>query len=398
MKTNKFFQLFTLVICAVAFAFVTGCEGPEGPMGPGGTNGTNGTNGTDGADGANGTDGTNGVDGNVSCLVCHTQVGMDAINASYALSGHASGSTASYAGGRDYCSPCHSAEAFSNYVIGAKAVTIANPTAIRCSTCHSNHSSLEEGISAPLAKDDKVIARTDGTSVFDFESASNLCANCHQSMSNATAYDYTADTIYVRKFTKAEDIAAYTEAAVGGPNGSIVLDQTGTTDTLVVTFDVPVATHVYISSTHAGPHHGPQTNTMFGVGGFGSTSTHAEHLDAGCVSCHMGEAGATEGGHTWKPNVANCDACHTTTDFDYKGQQTAVETRMDAIALALEAKHAVHIDATTGDVHPAYASLPRAEFEAFWNYMIILEDRSMGVHNPGYVATLLTAAEIKLGM
>lgn len=400
MKTNKFFQFLTLAICAVAFAFVTGCEGPEGPMGTAGTNGTNGTNGADGADGADGSDGTNGVDGNVSCLVCHTQAGMDVINASYALSGHASGSTVGYAGGRSSCSPCHSAELFTNYIIGASAVDIANPTKIRCSTCHSNHSSLEDGISAPMVTVAAVTAITDGTSVFDFESVSNLCANCHQSRKNGTSYDKETEAkTYVRKFTDADDIAAYTTAAVG-PNGSIVLDQTGTTDTLVVTFDVPVE-NVYISSTHAGPHHGPQANTIFGVGGYGSGST-STHTTAGCVACHMGIAGDTEGGHSWIPNLENCNtaACHdgSATDFDVNGTQTDVNARLDAIATALEAVHAIHIDGTTGEVHPAYASIPRAEFEAFWNYMIVAEDMSSGVHNTGYIETLLTVAETKLNM
>ena len=69
MKTNKFFQLLTLAICAVAFAFVTGCEGPTGPMGPAGDKGDTGDT---GAAGAKGDDGTQGVAGNVTCLECHS--------------------------------------------------------------------------------------------------------------------------------------------------------------------------------------------------------------------------------------------------------------------------------------------------------------------------------------
>ena len=51
MKTKKITQLLTLAFCAIAFAFVTSCEGPQGPAGPAGTNGTDGTDGTSGSDG-----------------------------------------------------------------------------------------------------------------------------------------------------------------------------------------------------------------------------------------------------------------------------------------------------------------------------------------------------------
>lgn len=371
MKTKKITQLLTLAFCAIAFAFVTSCEGPMGPAG------TNGTDGADGTNGTNGTDGTPGVDGNVSCLECHTQAGMDALHDLYDQSGHASASTTSYAGGRASCARCHSNEGFTNYLTatpGVDAADIAYPSKIRCSTCHSNHSSLEDGISAPMVTEATVIAYTDGTTEFDFGNVSNLCANCHQSRKNGDSYDkYTTDQTFVRKFTDADDIAAYTTAAVG-PTGSIVLDQSGTTDTLVVTFDVPT-THVYISSTHAGPHHGPQTNNLFGVGGYGTSST-ATHTTQGCVTCHMGEAGTSVGGHSFYPNVANCQSCHSgATDFDINGKQTDFDARMLLIAEALEAVHAVHIDAGTGEVHPAYASVPRAEFEAFWNFMILMDTR-----------------------
>lgn len=386
MKTNKFFQLMTLAICALAFAFVTGCEGPEGPIGPAGTKGDTGAT---GAAGAQGDDGQQGVAGNSSCLVCHTQVGMDVINASYKISQHAIASTV--ARGSGSCARCHSSEGFTYYLAGVESPTVSYPTAIRCSTCHSNHSSLEDDISAPMVTEAAVTAITDGTSIIDFEGVSNLCANCHQSRRNADYYDkeIVAKT-YDRKFT-GDDIATYSTAAIG-PAGTSVLDG----DTLRVTFDVPVE-NVYISSTHAGPHYGAQSNTIVGIGGFGASSINDDHKGAGCVTCHMGITGDTEGGHSWWPNVENCIECHEgLTDFDNNGVQTEVETRMAAIAAKLESIHAVHIDA--GEVHPMYASIPRAEFEAFWNYMIVMEDRSMGVHNPGYIKTLLTVAETKLGM
>ena len=140
MKTHKFFRLFTLAMCAVAFAFVTGCEGPEGPMGPAGTNGTDGTNGT------NGTDGTNGVDGNVSCLECHSADNPQSKLEEFHRSAHSAGAIAvDYAGGRASCAECHSHEGFLEYDrTGTVAEDITNPSAWECKTCHNIHTTFEQ--------------------------------------------------------------------------------------------------------------------------------------------------------------------------------------------------------------------------------------------------------------
>lgn len=339
-----------------AFLFV-GCEGPAGPAG---------------------SDGKDGVDGNLSCLVCHTKNHMDSIRVAFATSQHYLGDIAvDYAGGRSSCARCHSHEGFANYVIGATAVDISNQTSWKCNTCHDNHSSLEDGIEAPLVINDSVTFLTDGSN-YDFGRA-NLCATCHQSRSTGSTYDkYTSDTSFTRTFTKT-DIAAYDTAAFG-PKGSATLNSTK--DTLTVVFDVP-KTNVYISSTHAGPHHGPQSNTIAGIGGYitGTTSVQ-EHKN--CINCHMNKD------HSFRTDVTTCDKCHG------KGHvetiQSAVETRMHAIEAKLESIHALH------DGHPMYASITRAQFKAFWNYMIVEEDRSMGIHNKEYIEAMLTEAETLLGL
>ena len=133
MKNTSFLKLFLFAIICVFMA--ASCTTKEGPMGPNGLNGENGANGVNGINGTNGTDGKDGVDGNVSCLVCHTQAGMDALTALYNYSGHAAAENVSYAGGRASCSPCHSNELFLNALNqapGVAAVEIAYPTAISC--------------------------------------------------------------------------------------------------------------------------------------------------------------------------------------------------------------------------------------------------------------------------
>lgn len=372
----------------IAGAMIISCEGPAGPAG------------TDGQDGQDGTDGTNGVDGNVTCLVCHNADNKAVIASEFAASQHASGAIAvDYAGGRASCAACHSHEGYLEFArTGDVANDFTNPSAWVCATCHDLHTDFEDTDYA-FRLSDPVTLVADETVVIDGGN-NNTCINCHQSRRTVASYDgETTDKTYTRKFTDAADIAAYTTAAVG-PAGSITLDQSGATDTLVVVFDVPVATHAYISSTHAGPHHGPQANLWFGkAAGSVDGSAYAPH-DGGCVECHMGP----ESGHTFTPEAATCIACHND-GTDKETEMDDIADRLEAIALALEVMHAVHIDdswepgdALFGAVHPVYASLARDVFNAWWDFTLVMEDRSMSAHNPTYVKTLLTGIETALGI
>jgi hypothetical protein len=364
---------------------MSSCEGPTGPAGSNGTDGTAGT------------DGTDGVDGNVTCLECHNVDDQAKIASEFAGSQHSSGAIAvDYAGGRASCAECHSHEGYLEFArTGDVANDIANPSAWECQTCHELHTDFEAGDYA-IRLGDPVTLYADEAIELD-GGINNTCINCHQSRRVVAAYDdETEDVTNTRKFT-GDDIAVYTTAAVG-PAGSITLDQSGATDTLVVVFDVPLATHAYISSTHAGPHHGPQANVWSGqAAGVVDGTAYAPHAD-GCVVCHMGP----ESGHSFWPVEGNCAVCHSS---DKLPGLDATADRLEAIALALAAKHAVHIDDSweTGDalfgaVHPVYASLARADFNAWWDFTLVMEDRSKGAHNPVYVNTLLTGIETQLGL
>ena len=387
-KLSMLSLLGGIAILIMGAVILSSCEGPEGPMGPGGTDGT---------DGIDGTDGTDGVDGNVTCLVCHSVESKEAIASEFAASQHASGSIAvAYAGGRSSCAECHSHEGFLEFArTGDVANNFTNPSAWECATCHDLHTTFEEGDYA-FRYGDAVTLVADETVVLD-EGNNNTCINCHQSRRVVAAYDNkTENDTITRKFT-GDDIAVYTTAAVG-PAGSITLDQSGAEDTLVVVFDIPVATHAYISSTHAGPHHGPQANVWSGdAAGTVDGTPYAPHAP-GCVSCHMGPGS----GHSFWPVEANCAECHSS---DKLPGLDATADRLEDIALALAAKHAVHIDDSweSGDdlfgaVHPVYASLARADFNAWWDFTLVMEDRSFGAHNPTYVNTLLTGIETTLGL
>ena len=388
-KLSMLSLLGGIAILIMGAVILSSCEGPEGPMGPAGADGTNGTNGTDGVD---------GVDGNVTCLECHNTDTQAIIASEFAGSQHSSGAIAvDYAGGRSSCAECHSHEGYLEFArTGDVANNIANPSAWECQTCHELHTDFEAGDYA-IRLGGPVTLYADETIVLD-GGINNTCINCHQSRRYVTAYDNkTENDTITRKFTDPEDIAVYSTAAVG-PAGSITLDQSGTVDTLVVVFDVPVATHAYISSTHAGPHHGPQANLWSAqAAGTVDGTAYAPHAD-GCVVCHMGPAS----GHSFWPVEGNCAECHSSPKLP--GLEDTAE-RLEDIALALAALHAVHIDdswesgdALFGAVHPVYASLPRDIFNAWWDFTLVMEDRSFGAHNPTYVETLLDGVEATLGL
>ncbi|MBC8376427.1 MAG: hypothetical protein H8E26_10310 [FCB group bacterium] len=348
---SKKINLFAILVLSLMVMFTISCEGPAG------------ADGVAGADGTDGTDGVDGADGNVSCLTCHSTAGMDAINGQFALSGHSAGNYVGYAGSRGSCSRCHSSEGFMDFIAGYGGEDIPYPSAWSCGTCHGSHSSLEEGIEAPLQTTAAVTIIEDGTTVIDFSGPSNLCANCHQSRRGYAYYE------------------AIDSVSIDG-----VLTEVG-------------AGNVAINSSHAGPHHGPQANTLSGLGGYGTSSTGA-HLTAGCVGCHMGDATATEGGHSFVPNLENCTvACHSSvTDMAAytTDAQDAVSARLTAIAGELVTAGALSLD--EGEYHPHVGIVTEAQFKAFWNYMVVYEDHSHGVHNPGYFNTLLTQAEALLGL
>lgn len=367
-KARLFFQFVGIGIFTISLLIV-GCT-KEGPMGPAG---------------ADGQDGVDGQDGNSTCLACHGQEIKTTIEAQFSQSVHISGLNAvDYAGGRSSCAYCHSHQGYVEFAeTGTVSGNITNPTAWECATCHSLHETME-GKDYALRLNGAVTLLTDKVTVVD-EGNNNTCLNCHQSRRDGGYYDkYTEAQTFTRKFT-GDDIAVYQNAAFG-PAGSATLN--ATSDTLTVVFDVPT-THVYISSTHAGPHHSSQGNTWVGIGGYTSEAgTMYSAHSGGCTQCHMGEAS----GHSFKPELDNCTACHGEKDV----YMEAIEGRVNALAEALEAIHAIHIE--DDGVHPMYSSITRDQFQAFWNFMIVYEDRSKGAHNPTYVDALLDQAEDVLGL
>lgn len=338
MNYKSISKLFMLgFILAFMFSSCT----KEGPMGPAGT------------DGSDGTDGTDGVDGQVTCLVCHSGANMEAKQGQFWMSAHAVGAIAvDYAGGRASCAECHSHEGFVQYAtLGEVLGDITNPSAWECNTCHGLHKTFE-GQDYALRLDDPVNPKFDNTITMDLMGNSNLCANCHQSRRAEPAYGM----------------------------------EVAPTDSFKIT------------STHYGPHHGAQGNVVAGMGFAeipGSVAYpeagSSKHLNqASCVGCHMAEFTDEQGGHSFIPSVASCNECHDADleDYNYGGVQTEVHEMLVELRGQLLELHVLEGNEDDG-FHPHVGTYPTVQVQAFFNWVGLEEDRSLGVHNPKYVKALL---------
>jgi len=118
----------------------------------------------------------------------------------------------------------------------------------------------------------------------------------------------------------------------------------------------------------------------------------------GCPTCHMAEGSETSGGHTFEmgSNTKGCETCHTDVDdFDKFGQQTVTQALIDELGELLEAAGVAHFDGT--EWHPVPGTYPANQVAAWWNFNGVLNDGSVGVHNPPYIQAILQGAIDALG-
>jgi hypothetical protein len=125
-----------------------------------------------------------------------------------------------------------------------------------------------------------------------------------------------------------------------------------------------------------------------GAGGVeGKPAAHASAVKDTCVGCHMGGSGPNAY-HGFMPNVATCVTCHADAkDFDINGTQTAIKGKLEQVKAALQAKNILDKDGA-----PIVGDYPEAQAAALWNYLLVEEDRSEGVHNADYTNALLDQA------
>ena len=335
MKKKKLFLLLALMaVAAVAMTACAGEQGPAGPEGPPGPAGPAGPAGADGADGAAGV----AAEVELACSECHDDTSLIGGKVT-AWEESLHGTNESYGRGTSSgCAGCHSGGGFSAMVAaGLNPGTVEagdpEPTRQDCRTCHQVHTTY--------TSDDWALETTDAVDLYAFEGVTydggkgNLCANCHQARRPI-------------------------EDAVDGQRE--------------------------ITSTHWGPHHGPQANMMLGTGGAGEVEgkpgAHYSMVEDTCVACHAGS-------HTFEADIASCQGCHADIeDADFSGLQTDVQAMLDELKEGL-----IALGYLDEEGHPVVSAGPAAEVSAAWNYVYIaIEDGSLGVHNPAYTKALLQAS------
>jgi hypothetical protein len=326
-----------IFILAVIFA---SCEGPEGPEGIAGTD---------------------GMDGTTECMACHNEgTAFKAKQVQFEESAHAIGTYYTRTG---ECAGCHSTEGFlarmdftsvnELYDLGQD-----NQTPIACRTCHNVHVAYDES-DWDLTFTDQVTATIFGTKSplhdsysFNDYGDGNMCLQCHQAR----------DKENIPSVTSTEDVNI---------------------------------------STYWGPHYGVQGNVLQASGGVAiagaanyptTTGGHAGISDA-CISCHM-----EDGSHTLEVGYDGCIACHTAGDA--KDKVEALEEEVHDLLFELGKELAIagvmvaEVEGTdTVSFHPAggYGGIDVSanEARAVYNYMVVAEDHSYGVHNPSYIRALL---------
>jgi nitrate/TMAO reductase-like tetraheme cytochrome c subunit len=331
-KFNLVSMLFSVAL-VVSLIVISACT-KEGPQGLPGTNGENGT------------------DGTATCGVCHdNSEGVENKINQWAASRHAMGGTNFE--NNTGCAPCHTSQGFKEVVLTDSTATVAvveDPANINCYTCHKIHDTY--------APSDWELRKTTATASWLAGTTNdlglgNLCSQCHQPR------------------------ISYQIPDVNNPLDSF-----------------------NVTSVRFGPHYGGQSSTLTGTAYYmvGTGYNNSSHLDVEntCITCHMASAmGYYAGGHTFKVyseeegayNLVGCVPCHTEEEAqaNIDGLQANVTMLLAELDILLEAN---------GIYNPATGQANKGKYTnkvagAYWNRVSVVNDKSMGIHNPKFVEKIL---------
>ncbi len=304
-----------------------------------------------------------------NCAWCHDG-GNYVIPSQWRTSKHA---TFGHGMTRATCAQCHNGAGFVEYIESGKqplTQDLPKVVPITCAVCHDPHSAEN-----PHQLRTMDVTLTDGETV---EGGGNgtICMNCHKARENAV--EYTND--YLNNL-----------------------------------------------STHYGPRHGPQADILSAKNAvtFGQNISSSPHLEAtgnACVTCHMYPGSFDTGGniilmgsHTFSmshdtvDNVQACSPCHgnigesfsdkkyyVNGNADLDGDGTANGLQIEVEGLLNQLKEMLPQDAN-GNVVVNDSSVTLTQAQAAYDYLMVTEDRSYGIHNPAFVYGILKASIEALG-
>jgi hypothetical protein len=329
-----------------------------------------------------------------NCAQCHDSKPNHSRSAEWNNSLHARPTRTPSGPTRPQCARCHTASGFAAYTetLGTTNawtgtnVAFTTYEAITCASCHDPHNDknphqLRAAESVKLADGENIAMITNA-------GAGSLCMNCHQSRTGS----YTNSLV---------------EYPAGRPN------YPGT----------PTASF--------GPHDNPAADMIEGVNGYTygkviPSSAHALSVSNTCAGCHMQTVAATDpaftkaGGHTFSMTYSNssgvvvekvdvCVKCHGAIDsfdmvkIDYNGD--GVIEGVQTEVTKLYNKLSTLFPNSTYQSNPANyvadglvkspsvkTNWPAKFLQAAWNYQLVVNDLSKGVHNAAYAVGLLKAS------
>ncbi|HLG31974.1 MAG TPA: T9SS type A sorting domain-containing protein [Ignavibacteriaceae bacterium] len=273
---------------------------------------------------------------------------------------------------RKGCANCHDGLGFVQWVKGGKAPLpndMTTQNAIGCATCHDPHDLANPNqlrtVTATLKNG---IEFTDG-------GKGTLCVNCHQGR-------------------------RVTETYVSGYLNNL--------------------------SSHYGPHYGIQADLLIGenMWTWGESLPSSPHLSAtenACIDCHMYTSPEHEGiplsgGHTFNmtdpdgiDHVEACESCHGNFGEEFAEKKFYINGNadLDGNGVAEGLQHEVHgLLEILAKLLPPYGQIEPGVIDSTWtldeaaglyNYKVVEEDRSGGIHNPQFTVALLYLSIEKLG-
>ncbi|HSD64146.1 MAG TPA: T9SS type A sorting domain-containing protein [Ignavibacteriaceae bacterium] len=333
--------------------------------------------------------------------------------------------------GRIQCESCHGPGSEHNY--GAANVMAVTLAAENCAWCHdgghhvfpsqwrvSAHATFEHGMTnASCAQCHNGAGFVEYIESGKQPITQNLskvvpitCAVCHDP--HSVQYPHQLRTMDV---TLSDG-----EAVTGGGNGTICMNCHKARE------DAVEYTNDYLNnlSTHYGPHHGPQADILSAKNAvtFGQNITSSPHLAAtgdACVTCHMYPGTVDDygniilvGSHSFRmsqdttDNVAACAPCHGdigtkfsdkkfyvngNADLDGDGVANGLQIEIQGLLNQLKAR----LPQVNGVVTINDSSVTLVQAQAAYDYLMVNEDRSLGIHNPAFVYGLLKASIEALG-
>jgi hypothetical protein len=259
------------------------------------------------------------------------------------------------------------------------------------------------------------------------------CTTCHEvdpaTDPHNTGADFAPGSFPLRAGTGAADQTYIEKSSAVGTSDGTTAGQYGVGNACIwchksrkdVTNYIGASTN--LTSTHWGPHEGPQADVYSGKGGYhfgGRTYNTSSHqaFDRGCVDCHMPAVASNQGigDHSFYPQLSSCQqsGCHATaTSFDVLGRKTQMEAHIQELRVALNDKgwltrsetapydvlsaEELEEDGKHDSTRPGATGLTRDEAGALYNYFLVVRGSAGGVHNPVYTVQLVYDSIVALG-